>query len=145
MDEWITLEEIDSDSVPGISAAIARELLEAWCRTHLLWVTFETANVPALWSRVTRHVHGYLTTLWLTGMLCGDTAKESFVVTCDQTTMTQAEMNEGHLICQVGVAPVRSSEFIHYRIRIQLKDRQPTQSRALQCLAVEEAKGKQAC
>jgi phage tail sheath protein FI len=128
MGERITLEDIDSASVPSISAAIARELLEGWCATHLLWVTFETANVPPLWSQVTRQIHGYLTTLWLTGMLCGDTAKESFVVTCDQTTMTQADMNEGHLICQVGLAPVKPSEFIYYRIRIQLKYRQPPQS-----------------
>src|SRR5262249_12067702 len=92
-----------------------------WCMTQLLWVTFETANVPTLWEQVTRHIRGYLMALWATGMLQGNTTKESFIVKCDQTTMTQAEMRDGHLICHVGMAPVKPSEFIFYSIRIRWK------------------------
>ena len=134
MREWITVEEIDSEGprIVGISAAIARELLEAWCMTQLLWVSFESANALALWEQVTRHVRGYLMTLWITGMLRGGSAKESFIVKCDHTTMTQAEIRAGYLICQVGMAPVKSSEFIYCRIRIKLKASEHTTRHSLE-------------
>lgn len=123
MHGYVAVEEVDSEgpNTPGISTAIARELFETWCVTQLQWVAYETANAPALWGQVTRHIRGYLMALWVTGILRGDTAKESFVVKCDQTTMTHADIRDGHLICQVGMAPVKPSEFVRYRIRIRLK------------------------
>ena len=32
-------------------------------------------------------------------------------VKCDDTTMTQDDIDNGRLVCEVGVAPVRSAEF----------------------------------
>ena len=42
-------------------------------------------------------------------------------MTCDQSTMTPEHIAAGHLICVVGLASVKSSEFGLYRINIRLK------------------------
>ena len=39
------------------------------------------------------------------------TAEEAFFVRCDRTTMTQDDIDNGRLICQVGLAPVKPAEF----------------------------------
>lgn len=125
MHGYVAVEEVDSgDASPvGISASITRELIESWSLTQLQWVAYETNNAPPLWEQVVRNIRGYLLALWATGILRGDTTKESFLVKCDHTTMTQADILDGNVICQVGIAPVKPSEFVHYRIRIHLKPR----------------------
>lgn len=128
MRECITVEDVDSGShsTSGISASLTRELIETWCVTQLQWVASETNNTPPLWEHVVRHMRGYFVTLWAMRLLRGKATKESFVVTCNQTTMTQADIQEGNLIFLVGVAPVNPSEFLYYRIR--LKSRQQVTS-----------------
>lgn len=138
MRECVIVEEVDlgGQSTPGISASITRELLETWCVTQLQWVAYETNITPPLWEQVVRHIRGYLVTLWAMGVLRGKTTKESFVVTCEHTTMTQADIHEGNLSFLVSVAPVNPSEFLHYRIRIRLKSRQqPTRAGTTSLLA----------
>ena len=123
MHGFVTVEEVDSLNAPsvGISASITTILIECWCLTQLQWVTYETDNVPALWERVVRHVRAYLLGLWASWMLTGKSSEEAFVVRCDHTTMTPADIRDGYLICLVGVATVKPSEFVHYHIRIRLK------------------------
>lgn len=126
----VTVEEVDSGSPSsiGISVYITATLIECWCLTQLQWVMYETDNVPALWDRVVKHVTGYLLELWASWMLIGKSPQEGFFVRCDHTTMTPADIRDGYLICLVGVAPVKPSEFVHYRIRIRLKSRQSPSS-----------------
>ncbi len=111
MGECITLEEVDSENpaTEGISTALTRELIETWCVTQLQWVAYEIDNAPALWEQVDRHIRGYLCALWASGMLRGNSTKEAFLVKCDRTTMTQTDIRDGNLICEVRVAPVRPS------------------------------------
>ncbi len=45
----------------------------------------------------------------------GATAQEAFFVTCDATTMTQDDIDNGRLICYVGIAPVKPAEFVIFR------------------------------
>jgi phage tail sheath protein FI len=35
--------------------------------------------------------------------------------------MSEADIRDGHVICQVGIAPAKPSEFVFYRIRIRLQ------------------------
>ena len=35
---------------------------------------------------------------------------------CDRTTMTQNDLDNGRLICLIGVAPVKPAEFVIFRI-----------------------------
>ncbi|HSE43378.1 MAG TPA: phage tail protein, partial [Acidobacteriota bacterium] len=58
----------------------------------------------------------FLTQCWRDGALVGRTPKEAFFVKCDRTTMTQDDIDNGKLICLVGVAAVRPAEFVLFRI-----------------------------
>ena len=79
------------------------------------WVVFEP-NGEQLWSRVKDTIHQFLRSLWLTGALLGTTEKEAFFVACDRTTMTQDDLDNGRLICMIGIAAVRPAEFVIFRI-----------------------------
>jgi phage tail sheath protein FI len=48
--------------------------------------------------------------------LAGATPEEAFFVKCDRTTMTQDDIDNGRLICLIGVAPVKPAEFVVFRI-----------------------------
>lgn len=79
------------------------------------WVVFDINSDPT-WRRVVRSVSDFLTSLWREGMLQGDTPDEAFFVKCDMTTMTQADIDNGRLICVIGIAPVRPAEFVIFQI-----------------------------
>lgn len=79
------------------------------------WVVFEP-NDQKLWARVRTTITGFLTTQWKEGALMGSTPDEAFFVKCDETTMTQDEIDNGRLICIIGVAPVKPAEFVIFRI-----------------------------
>jgi len=61
---------------------------------------FQT-NGPALWGRVQRFLQNLMTRLWNLNALDGDTASDSFSVRCDQSTMTQNDLDNGRLIAYV--------------------------------------------
>jgi hypothetical protein len=79
------------------------------------WVVFEP-NDQKLWARVRATVTEFLTRVWKDGALFGNTPEEAFFVKCDETTMTPDDINNGRLICIIGVAPVRPAEFVIFRI-----------------------------
>jgi len=60
--------------------------------------------------------HQFLTTVWRNGALMGTKAEEAFFVKCDRTTMTQDDIDNGRLICIIGIAPVKPAEFVIFRI-----------------------------
>ena len=79
------------------------------------WVVFEP-NDFATWAAVARTITNFLTTVWRSGALLGLTAGEAFFVKCDRTTMTQDDIDNGRLICYIGIAPVKPAEFVIFRI-----------------------------
>ena len=79
------------------------------------WVVFEP-NSEVLWAKVIETVSSFLTGVWKTGALHGTTPEQAFFVTCDRTTMTQDDIDNGRLICEIGVAPVAPAEFVIFRI-----------------------------
>jgi phage tail sheath protein FI len=79
------------------------------------WVVFEP-NDQTLWARVTQTITNFLTTTWQSGALFGTTADQAFFVKCDATTMTQDDLDNGRLICLIGIAPVKPAEFVIFRI-----------------------------
>jgi phage tail sheath protein FI len=58
----------------------------------------------------------FLLTQWTSGALLGQTEKDAFFIRCDRSTMTQDDIDNGRLICLVGVATVRPAEFVIFRI-----------------------------
>ena len=79
------------------------------------WVVFEP-NGPELWALIRQTIANFLTTLWRNGQLLGTTPDEAFFVTCDRTTMTDDDLENGRLICVIGIAPVFPAEFVIFRI-----------------------------
>ena len=79
------------------------------------WVVFEP-NGETLWSHVRSQVADYLTEQWRAGVLQGMKVSDAFFVRCDRTTMTERDLDEGRLICLVGVAVLRPGEFVIFRI-----------------------------
>jgi phage tail sheath protein FI len=79
------------------------------------WVVFEPNDEP-LWARVRQSVRNFLLLVWRTGALQGQKEQEAFFVRCDRSTMTQADIDAGRLICLIGVAPVKPAEFVIFRI-----------------------------
>jgi phage tail sheath protein FI len=79
------------------------------------WVVFEP-NSEALWARVVETVTSFLIGVWKSGALMGTTPEDAFFVTCDRTTMTQDDIDNGRLVCKIGLAPVAPAEFVIFRI-----------------------------
>jgi uncharacterized protein len=79
------------------------------------WVVFEPNDEPT-WASVRRSITNFLIRVWRSGALMGATEDEAFFVKCDRTTMTQDDIDNGRLICYIGVAPVKPAEFVIFRI-----------------------------
>jgi phage tail sheath protein FI len=79
------------------------------------WVVFEPNDEPT-WARVRRTVSNFLTNIWRDGALQGSKPEEAFFVRCDRTTMTQTDIDNGKLIMEIGIAPVKPAEFVIFRI-----------------------------
>ncbi len=85
------------------------------------WVVFEPNDEP-LWARVRATVNNFLTSVWRSGALQGTKPDEAFFVRCDRTTMTQDDIDNGRLICLVGIAPVKPAEFVIFRIQQKTRE-----------------------
>jgi phage tail sheath protein FI len=79
------------------------------------WVVFEP-NDDKLWARVKDTLRLFLRSQWRQGALFGRTEDEAFFITCDRTTMSQDDILNGRLICEIGIAPVRPAEFVIFRV-----------------------------
>lgn len=86
------------------------------------WAVFEP-NGEKLWANVRRTIEDFLLNEWQNGALLGDKPEKSYFVKCDRSTMTQNDLDNGRLICQVGVAPLRPAEFVIFRIGQWTADR----------------------
>jgi phage tail sheath protein FI len=79
------------------------------------WVVFEPNDLP-LWRKIIRDVSDFLRTLWRDGALMGRTPEEAFFVKCDAELNPPESIDQGRVIIQVGIAPVKPAEFIIFRI-----------------------------
>ncbi|MEA2563590.1 MAG: uncharacterized protein QOH06_5094 [Acidobacteriota bacterium] len=79
------------------------------------WVVFEP-NDTALWAKITRNVTAFLTNVWRSGALFGNTPAEAFYVRCDASTNPPDVRDLGQVVCEIGVAVVRPAEFVIFRI-----------------------------
>jgi len=89
--------------------------IEETIKANTSWIVFEP-NDELLWVRVKRTIEVFLTNLWRGGALAGASAGEAFFVDVGHNTMTQDDIDNGRLICLIGVAPVKPAEFVIFRI-----------------------------
>jgi phage tail sheath protein FI len=79
------------------------------------WVVFEP-NDERLWARVHRTIDAFLTRVWRGGALMGASPADAFFIDISSNTMTQDDIDNGRLICVIGIAPVKPAEFVIFRI-----------------------------
>jgi phage tail sheath protein FI len=103
------------DSLMYVNVRRTLIFLEASIDQGTQWVVFEPNN-QYTWERVVDSITAFLTTMWANGALFGAKPSDSFFVRCDLTTMTADDIQNGRLICLIGVAIVRPAEFVIFRI-----------------------------
>jgi uncharacterized protein len=87
------------------------------------WAVFEP-NGAALWANVRATIRDFLINEWANGALLGDKPEQAFFVRCDRSTMTQNDLDNGRLVCLIGIAPLKPAEFVIFRIGQWTADRQ---------------------
>ena len=89
--------------------------MEESIKANTNWVVFEP-NDATLWQRVELSISGFLDGLWRNGMLAGDSPATSYFVEVGPQTMTRDDINNGRLICNIGIAPSKPAEFVIFRL-----------------------------
>jgi phage tail sheath protein FI len=85
------------------------------------WAVFEPNGEP-LWANIRQTVEEFLFREWRSGALPGENPEKAYFVKCDQSTMTQNDLDNGRLICLVGVAALRPAEFVIFRVSQKTAD-----------------------
>jgi hypothetical protein len=89
--------------------------LEQSLYTSLRWAIFEPNAIP-LWNALRREVEAFMFGLFRQGAFAGATASEAFNVRCDETTTSQAEIDNGIVNVRVAFAPLKPAEFVVVQI-----------------------------
>ncbi len=82
---------------------------------NLQWAVFEP-NGPELWGIVKRNITAFLTDLWKVGAFIGTKPEEAFFIKVDENNNPPEIRDEGILIIEVGIAPIKPAEFIIIQI-----------------------------
>jgi phage tail sheath protein FI len=84
--------------------------------------TFEP-NDHNTWIKVQSMIENYLTTQFKAGALIGTTTKDAFFVHIGLgQTMTDLDIQEGRMIVNIGIAPIRPAEFIMLQIILRMQN-----------------------
>jgi phage tail sheath protein FI len=112
-----------------------RFYVSRWTQSYLAWLEREIdrgtkfaefePNGEQLWSNVRRTVEDFLQNEFQRGVYVGNKPEQAYWVRCDRSTMTQNDLDNGRLICLVGVAPLRPAEFVIFRIGQWTASRKP--------------------
>jgi len=86
------------------------------------WAVFEP-NGELLWANLRRTIADFLLNEWQNGALLGDKPENAYFVKCDRSTMTQNDLDNGRLVCLVGVAALKPAEYVIIRIGQWTADR----------------------
>ncbi len=82
------------------------------------WAVFEPNDV-ALWEGIKRTLNAFLRGLWSAGALFGSSVDQAFYVKCDAETNPPESIDQGLLVVEVGISPVKPAEFVVFRIAQQ--------------------------
>ncbi len=79
------------------------------------WAIYER-NDARLWRELRSRISEFLRWQFLDGALHGSTGDEAYFVRCDESTTSVDDRAAGIVVCVVGVALLRPSEFITFRV-----------------------------
>jgi uncharacterized protein len=89
--------------------------IEQTLYSNLTWAVFEGNSTP-LWNALTQEVTAFMLSLFRQGAFAGDTPSQAFLVQCDATTTTPADVANGIVNILVGFAPLVPAEFVVVKI-----------------------------
>jgi phage tail sheath protein FI len=89
--------------------------IEQTLYANLTWAVFEGNSTP-LWNALTQEVTAFMLSLFRQGAFAGSTPSQAFVVQCDATTTTPADVANGIVNILVGFAPLVPAEFVVVQI-----------------------------
>lgn len=75
-------------------------------------------NSEILWTNIQQTISDFLLNEWRRGSLVGSKVEEAFFVKCDRSTMTQHDIDNGRVVCLIGVAIVKPAEFMVFRLEL---------------------------
>jgi len=93
-------------------------MIESTIAEGTQWAVFEPNDV-SLWEGVKRTLNAFLRGLWSVGALFGTSPDQAFYVKCDAETNPPESIDQGLLVVEVGIAPVKPAEFVVFRIAQQ--------------------------
>jgi uncharacterized protein len=89
--------------------------IEQTLYANLTWAVFEGNSTP-LWNALTQEVTAFMLSLFRQGAFAGNTPSQAFLVQCDATTTTPADVANGIVNILVGFAPLVPAEFVIIKI-----------------------------
>lgn len=92
-------------------------MIERALEQSLQWTVFEMNNL-LLYREIDRVVRGFLEGLFRKGMLEGITSEEAYFVRCDRETNPLPVVEQGQVICLIGIQPPYPAEFVIVTIGI---------------------------
>ena len=95
--------------------------LEESIKANTSWAVFEP-NDTFLWTRVNSTISSFLRDMWRAGALVGESEAQAYFVNVGRDTMSQNDILNGRLICEIGVAPSRPAEFVIFRITQMMEE-----------------------
>lgn len=95
--------------------------LEESIKANTSWAVFEP-NDTFLWTRVNSTISSFLRDMWRAGALVGESEAQAYFVNVGRDTMSQNDILNGRLICEIGVAPSRPAEFVIFRITQMMQE-----------------------
>lgn len=113
----------DVTAYPGESyrSAPVNRLVAVICRAARVVgesAVFES-NGPALWASVRGFLNTLMLRLWSLNALDGATADDAFNVSCDQSTMTQNDLDSGRLIALITFTAASTLETLHVQLAME--------------------------
>lgn len=90
-------------------------MIEKAIASVLQWAVFEPNDLLTR-AKLQLSLTSFFLTLWQQGALAGATPEASFFVKCDEENNPPSTRTLGHLLIEIGVAPVQPFEFILLRV-----------------------------
>jgi phage tail sheath protein FI len=60
--------------------------------------------------------------MWKSGAFAGGSESEAFFVDIGENTMSKDDIDNGRLVCVIGIAPVKPAEFVIFRLTQKTAD-----------------------
>jgi phage tail sheath protein FI len=80
------------------------------------WAVFEP-NAEPLWAALRLQVGAFMHGLFKQGALQGQSPQQAYFVKCGHDTTTQAEIDNGIVNVEIGLAPLKPAEFVIVQIQ----------------------------